>query len=255
MPMEIFVLFGEDIQGYFCAYSGIECIINGMMCYMTTNNIDMNDSCHKFGRVTCLMVFLLGIFYVIITAIGLFSLESPQDTIGNPYFTIMEILSILIALLMAISLAAVHHYAPPVDKFFSLIAVILMFVTTAITSCVHFVILSVSHHMEEEQLAKYSFLFSFNWPSVVYALDVLAWDLFFALSVLFAAKVFSKNKFEKKISLLLVICGILSLIGLIGVPLQNMQIRNIGIIGYAIIAPVAFFLIGKTLGRLKQTSD
>ena len=83
----------------------------------------------------------------------------------------------------------------------------------------------------------------------MYALDILAWDLFFGLSMLFAAAVFKSTRFEKNLKILLVTCGILSLIGLIGVPLQNMQIRNIGIIGYAIVAPVAFLLIGKVLGR------
>ena len=83
----------------------------------------------------------------------------------------------------------------------------------------------------------------------MYALDILAWDWFFGLSMLFMAPVFKKNKFEKNLKKLLIVTGVLSIIGLIGVPLQNMQIRNIGIIGYAVLAPVAFLLIGKTLGR------
>ena len=213
---------------------------------------NFNPVYQKIGRVACFMVFALGIFYAVVTTIGLLSLESSHDTIGNPYFTIMEILSILIALLMTISIVAVHYYAAPVDKFFSLASLIFMLVATAITSCVHFVILSVSQSAEANQLPNYSFLFSFKWPSIVYALDILAWDLFFGLSMLFAAPVFKKGRFEKNIKILLVICGLLSLIGLIGVPLQNMQIRNIGIIGYAVVAPVAFLLIGKVLGRSQE---
>ena len=61
-------------------------------------------------------------------------------------------------------------------------------------------------------------------------------------------------KAEKKIRTLLIISGILSIIGLIGVPIQNMQIRNIGIIGYAVVAPVAFLWIGKMLGRAEQAT-
>ena len=216
---------------------------------------DLNAAYRKVGRTTCRMVFVLGIFYAIITVIGLLSLASPQDTIGNPYFTIMEILSILISILMAISLVAVHYFAPAADKYFSLTALIFMFIATGITSCVHFLILSIGHTPEAQQLPGSTFFFSFRWPSVVYALDILAWDLFFALSMLFAAPVFKKDPFERKIQSLLVICGILSLGGLIGVPLQNMQIRNIGIIGYAIAGPIAFLLIGKTFGRLKQGQD
>lgn len=194
------------------------------------------------------MVFALGIVYAITTILGLLSLQSHHDSIGDPYFTIMEILSILISLSMAISLIAVHLFIPNSDRFYSLTGLILMCFTTVITSSVHFTILSLSHTNEAAKLQNFSFLFSFKWPSLVYALDILAWDLFFGLSMLFVAPVFKKNRFEKNLKKLLIVSGVLSLIGLIGVPLQNMQIRNIGIIGYAVLAPFAFFLIGKILG-------
>lgn len=94
---------------------------------------------------------------------------------------------------------------------------------------------------------------SWHWPSVVYALDILAWDWFFALSILFGSLVFRGGSgLVKSIHTLMIISGVLSLAGLIGVPLRNMQIRNIGIIGYAIVSPVAFLLIGILFSR---TSD
>jgi hypothetical protein len=217
---------------------------------MSHKNLDF--AYHKVGRTTCFMVFGLGIFYTLVTTMGLLSLKSSHDAIGNPYFTIMEILSILIALLMTISVVAVHYYASPVDKVFSLTSLIFILVATGITSSVHFLSLSISKSEEAAQFSNFTFFFSFKWPSVVYALDILAWDLFFGLSMLFMAPVFKKGKFEKNLKSLLIICGILSIIGLIGIPLKNMQIRNIGIIGYAVLAPVAFLLIGKILGRSKQ---
>jgi hypothetical protein len=36
-------------------------------------------------------------------------------------------------------------------------------------------------------------LFSFNWPSVPYALDILAWDYCFGLALLLAAPVFTRR--------------------------------------------------------------
>ena len=207
-------------------------------------NDNFNFSFYSVGRTTCSLVFIFGILYAIITTLGLFSLRSPHDIIGNPYFTIMEILTIIISLLMTISLISVHHYSASADKLYSLIALILICFTTVITSSIHFLILSVSNTTEAKQLQNFSFFFSFKWPSVAYALDILAWDLFFGLSMLFVAIIFKKNRFEKKLRALLIICGILCLIGLIGIPLQDMQIRNIGIIGYAVIGPIAFLLIG-----------
>lgn len=215
------------------------------------NNENLAPLPNKLGQITCWMVFVLGVFYAIITTMGLLSLQSPQDSIGNPYFTIMEILSMLISLLMVFSLIAVHYYTELSDRFYSFAALLLICITTGITSCVHFTILSVSHTTAAEHLQNLPFFFSFKWPSVVYALDILAWDWFFGLSMLFVAPVFKKNRFEKNLQRLLIVTGVLSIIGLIGVPLQNMQIRNIGIIGYAVLAPVAFLLIGKTLGSQK----
>ena len=203
----------------------------------------------RIGQIACRMVFGLGTFYAIITSLGLLSLQSPHDYIGNPYFTIMEVLSMLISLLMTLSLIAVHSYTELSDRIYSFTALILISFTTVITSCVHFTILSVSHTKDADQLQNFSFWFSFKWPSVVYALDILAWDWFFGLSMLFVAPIFKKGRLERNLRILLIICGLLSIIGLLGVPLHNMQIRNIGIIGYAVLGPVAFLLIGKTLGR------
>lgn len=70
--------------------------------------------------------------------------------------------------------------------------------------------------------------------------------------MLFLAPIFKTDRLEKNLKALLIVSGILSLIGLIGIPFQNMQIRNIGIIGYAVIGPVAFFILGKTLGGQKN---
>ena len=213
------------------------------------NKGNLSDAACKVVRTTSFMVFGLGIFYAIITTIGLLSLKSTSETIADPYFTIMEILSILIALLMAVSMVGVHYYANEGDRYFSLIALLMMFIATGITSCVHFVILSMHQTTAVEQLPDYTFFFSFRWPSVAYALDILAWDLFFGLSMLFASQVFKDGRLERALRTLLIICGVISLVGLIGVPLQNMEVRNIGIIGYAVLGPVAFLLIGKVIGK------
>lgn len=208
--------------------------------------------CRSLGRVTSLAVFWLGTLYAATTLLGLLSIKSPLDPIGDPFFTLMEILTLLIAPLMAISMIAVHFHASKDDKAYSLTALLFMFIMAGITSCVHFVILSVGRHPFVDEIPGISFFIAFRWPSVVYALDILAWDWFFALSVLFAAPVFRGERLEKTVRTLMIIAGLLSLAGLIGVPFRNMQIRNIGIIGYAVAGPVIFLLIGMILGRYKQ---
>lgn len=67
--------------------------------------------------------------------------------------------------------------------------------------------------------------------------------------------VFSQGTLERAIRIVLIVSGILSLAGLVGVPLSDMQVRNIGIVGYAIVSPVAFLLIGVLFGRTRTGSD
>lgn len=220
----------------------------------TITGVDFASPYRAVGRVSAWAVFFLEIAYVVTTALGFLSLPSPGDPIGDPFFTIMEVLIVLIAPLMVLTMIAVYGYAAPEDKAYGLTALIFMILMAGTTSAVHFAILTVSRAMEATGSPVVPFLFAFKWPSVVYALDILAWDWFFALAMLFAAPVFRAGRLEKAVRVVMIVSGGLSLAGLIGVPMGNVQVRNIGIIGYGIAAPIAFLLIGLVLGRGKSTS-
>jgi hypothetical protein len=86
----------------------------------------------------------------------------------------------------------------------------------------------------------------------VYALDILAWDVFFALAVLFAAPVFSGSTLARWIRWLLVLSGVLALAGLIGVATADMGLRNIGILGYSGVFPVAALLLAVLFHRTRR---
>ena len=211
------------------------------------------------GRAAAWSVFFLCVIYAVTTILGLLSLKSPQDPIGDPYFTIMELLIILLMPLMVVTMIAVHAYAPLEVKAYSFTALVFMIVMTVITSSLHFVVLTVSRQIEAAGLTEASLFFSFKWPSVVYTLDILAWDWFFALSMLFAAPVFKDVGLETAVRHIMVVSGALSLVGLFGVPLAIMKveywlnIRLIGVVGYALVSPAAFLLLGILFGRTQQT--
>jgi hypothetical protein len=207
------------------------------------------------GRAAAWAVFFLGVVYAVTTVLGFLSLQSPQDPIGDPFFSIMELLIVLIAPLMVVGMVAVHAYASPEVKVYSFTALIFMILLTGISSSVHFVILTVSRQIEATGLTWVPLFLSFKWPSVAYTLDILAWDWFFALSMLFAALVFKASRLEKTVRILMIASGVLSLAGLIGVPLADMQVRNIGIIGYSVVAPVVFLLLGIVFGRTNMRRE
>jgi hypothetical protein len=178
-----------------------------------------------------------------------FSLKSPLEPISDPYFSIMELLIILMTPLMVVTMVAVHYYASPDRKIYSLTALAFMILLAGLTDCLHFVILTFGRQVDTTGLTWMPLFLSFNWPSVAYSLDILAWDIFFPLSFLFAASVFKGGRLEAAVRILMIISGVLSLVGLIGVPLADMSYRNIGIIGYAVVAPFAFLLLGFLLRR------
>lgn len=186
---------------------------------------------------------VLNAVYVVTLAAGLLSLQSPLQPIGDPLFAILEVLIILMMPLMVALMVAVHAWAPARAKVFSLLALVFMSLLAGLTCSVHFVILTVGRHAEFSEIAGMPLLLSFKWPSVTYALDILAWDVFFALSALCAAPVFSGNRVATSIRVLLALSGAMALAGLSGVFAGDMQLRNIGIVGYAGVFPVAALML------------
>src|SRR5215216_2829947 len=115
---------------------------------------------------------------------------------------------------------------------FGLRSVIFMSLLAGVTCSLHFCILTLSRQHEFTGQSWLPLVLSFEWPSVAYALDILAWDIFFALSMLFAAPAFSGSRLAAWICVLMIASGVLSLASLSGVVAGDMQLRNIGIVGY-----------------------
>jgi hypothetical protein len=182
------------------------------------------------GAATTILV--TGLAYGVTLALGIASLPSPDQPILNPYFTMMEALILLLAPAMVALMAAVHFWAPAPLRPLSLTALCLMVMLATETCCVHFVILTLAHQPGIEHRAMLDSMLAFKWPSVVYALDILGWDIFFALSMLFAAAVFSGRGLARGIRIAMITSAVLSFAGLSGVIRGNMQLRNIGIAGY-----------------------
>lgn len=215
---------------------------------MITNSTVSSEfarSRQRTGSLVAWAISAVGMMYIVTLIAGLVSLKSSDDPIADPYFTILELLIVAMAPLLVIVMVAIHGYARPGVKVFSMIGVLFMAMAATITSCVHFVILTVSRPLQASGPQMMTFFFAFKWPSVFYALDILAWDVFFALAMLFAAPVFKGSRLESWIRSLMVASGVLSLAGLIGVALADMQIRLIGVIGYAVLPPVIFALIAR----------
>jgi hypothetical protein len=194
--------------------------------------IQFSATARRLGIFSAVGVAMLDVAYAITLTVGFLSLKSPQEPIGDPMFSILEVLIILMMPAMVTLMVAVHAWAPLHAKTLSLTALVFMSLLAGETCGVHFVILTLTRQAAFAGQPWLPLFLSFRWPSVVYALDILGWDFFFALSMLFAAPVFGGSRLTVSIRMLMTASGLLALAGLSGVVAGDMQLRNIGIVGY-----------------------
>jgi hypothetical protein len=89
---------------------------------------------------------------------------------------------------------------------------------------------------------------------VLYGVDIVAWDIFFALALLFAAPVFhAAGRMGMRNGLL--IAGAMCLVGIIGPAVNHIAPRQIGIIGYAIVWPIVCVPLSKAFQQGGLPSD
>ena len=261
----------------------------------------------RVGKIASYMTVTLLVCYLVVTVIGLATLSSPDDPIQDPYFTIMEVLILFLMPTMLVSLVLYYYFfvgntsTAAANILYSILSILNLLASTIVTSCVHVTVLVANRSNLKESLISitssttnattqdyYDDVFSFNWPSIIYALDILAWDWFFAFAMICGwlsltwtdeerhQRVAGSNlimpgndeagtvqsptmqqhhdaivadqrrnlRLQRSVLILFAVSGILSLVGLIAVPLNNIQVRMIGIAGYAVFTIPLFGLIG-----------
>jgi cytochrome c oxidase subunit IV len=203
----------------------------------------------QMGTWSALGVFVLGVLYLFTGAAWFVAGGDLATPLGDPYLAVLEILILLSAPPMVAMMAAVHAYAPPESKTYSRVALGFMFLVAGLTSSVHFVQLTVGRRLDAAGVAGISGILSLRWPSVMYALDILAWDLFLGLSLLFAAPTFKGAGLPATIRVSLIISGALCIAGLLGPALGNMAWQRLGILGYSVVFPVVCLLLALLFRR------
>lgn len=195
------------------------------------------------GFVFGYLIAILSAVYAAVLTIGLLTLPTPEHPIQNPWFTIMELLILILAPVMVVFTTLLHAWVPPARKPAALLGVVFMGMCAVVTCSVHFAVLTLSRQPAFMGADWATLVFSFTWPSVVYALDILAWDIFFPLSALSIALALQGAVQIKALQMLFIGSALLAFVGLTGIPLENMNIRNIGIIGYVVLFPCGTALL------------
>ena len=121
-----------------------------------------------------------------------------------------------------------------------------MLAAAAFTTAVHFVQLTVARHIDSATFPGYARIFGWQWPSTFYAIDIVAWDMFFGLSLLFAVPAFAHRRDATLVRWGLILSGSLCLIGLIGPFANALGWRTIGILGYTVVFGLTCLPLSRT---------
>jgi len=192
------------------------------------------------GMISGYGVAGLGLLYALVMAIGLIALPVSGAPIGQPWFGAMEVLILLLVPLLLGLAAAVR--GTRVGPRYARLALPFMAAALALTSVVHLSILALGVRN------------AFAWPSLPYMLDIIAWDGFFALAVLLMAPAFRGAGDERTIRRLLIASSVLALLGWLGPITGAMGLRMIGVLGYAIVFPLAALLIARWFSRWRPAA-
>jgi len=199
---------------------------------------------NRVGFWSALSVVCAGAIYFIFLAAGMATagLNAP---IVDPLLFVMELLTFLSAPLLVVTMAALHCWTTTNCKIYSLIAVIFMTLMAGVTMSVHFVELTALRQMGSGGL---------SWPSVPYALELLAWDIFLGLSMLFSAPVFAKTGLESWVRAGMLSVGVLCIAGSSGPMFGDMRFQLIAVVAYAVGLPIVFSLLAIHFWRALRSS-
>ena len=199
----------------------------------------------RVGMWSAMSAATIGAIFVVVGLIGVVARPPSSEPLqqGDPYLAILETLMILLAVLLVIMMAAMHAYAPPEHKTFSLAALAFV-ICFAVTTCgAHFASLTIGRQADPRALPLLSHQLSTgDWPTLAMSLDLLAWDLFLGLALVFAAGVL-RGEATRRVRVSMTAAGTLCLAGTLGPASGHLRIQYFGIAGYAFVLPLACALL------------
>ena len=84
------------------------------------------------------------------------------------------------------------------------------------------------------------------------SLDLLAWDFFLGLALVFAARVFA-GEASRRVRVSMTLAGVLCLAGTLAPASGHLHIQYLGIAGYAFVLPVACALLAMFFWRERSS--
>ena len=200
-------------------------------------------TCTVLGSRSAIAVGVVGLAYGGVLAVGM-STHGPTEPIGDPLLAIMEILTIASALPILCLMVALSALAPRKRQMAGVLTLSFGVLFAGTTCMVHFLELSAGRQLGTTGMV---------WPSMAYAAELLAWDVWLGLALLGAAQVLADEPAARAAQRALGLAGLLCLFGTVGPLVGSMRWQRIGVVGYAVVLPVAAFLLARWFRTLPLT--
>jgi hypothetical protein len=194
------------------------------------------------------MTFIVSEVYAVVS--GWAYASQGRAVESGPFLSIMALLVVVMGPFLVLSMGAVHAYASPRRKLYSLAALAFMISCVTVTSCVNFLLLLVSSQPGLFSESWRSLFLPCTWPAPAFVLDNFVWDWFFGISMLLAAPVFGGDTLKRGLRFTVILSGVLCLAGLVWLAVSPAQAIIIGILGWGAAGPIAFLLLAKVFGRV-----
>ncbi|HET7142640.1 MAG TPA: hypothetical protein VFI68_01365 [Anaerolineales bacterium] len=210
----------------------------------------MQASHYKLGYWTSLIGIVLTLFYLGAIA-GMFVSGAIPPT--EPFISIISVVS-LVSVPMFIFLWVILHNAASVGKkIFTQTSLAMIVIFATLTSINRYVALTVVRQsMDMGIMDGLNWFMPYGWPSIMAAMEVLAWGFFLGLAFISLAPVFQDGKLELSIFWTLIISGIFCLIAVFGQIMNSVVLNMLGIIAWGPGLVVLFTLFSFWFKNLEQ---
>ena len=201
------------------------------------------------GIFAAWMTFAVSEVYAVVSGVAYASQGAAVES--GPFLSIMALLVVVMGPFLVLSMVAVHAYASPSHKPYSLAALAFMIACVTITSCINFLLLLVSSQPDLFSESWRALFLPCKWPVPAFVLDNFVWDWFFGISMLLAAPVFSGNTLKTALRVVMILSGVLCLAGLVWLAVSPAQAIVIGILGWGAAGPIVFLLLANMFVRVQ----
>jgi hypothetical protein len=175
----------------------------------------LTSKIRRIGFWSGIVLAGLGITYIVLIIIMILSGSGfpPSD----PFQTLFNVLILVTAVWMVFFWTILNYAVPEERKIFSQASLALIVIFAALTSINRYVGLTVVRQsLSSGQTSGLHWFLPYSWPSVMMAIEYLAWGFFFGLACICLAPVFHTGKIGSSIFWILIAIGILSLSASLG---------------------------------------